>query len=165
MVHRKHKRQLHFEALESMELLSGVGMALDHPASPQHASPLAQVHRITNGSRTEATLNLSGTVQGTYRLVRHGSAAAFKGQGNLSPVGNVRLQGTVSLTSANSGKFVLNLGRRGKINVSVLGVASQGAYTYQITGGTRTFRGDTGGGLATGTLSQGTFTLILNPPI
>ncbi len=109
-------------------------------------------------------------MQGTYRLVRHGSAAAFKGQGNLSPVGNVRLQGTVSLTSANSGKFTLNLGRRGKIKVSVLGQGIQGAYIYQITGGTRRFRGDTGDGIAFGSLNptssiQGTFSLDLNPLI
>jgi hypothetical protein len=72
----------------------------------------------------------------------------FTGRGNFSGIGNARLQGRIALNaSGDSGQMSLNLGRRGKLFVNVLGpMSSGGDITYQITGGTKTFAGDTGSG-------------------
>jgi hypothetical protein len=96
-----------------------------------------------------------------------GSAAAFSGRGNFSQIGNARLQGRIALkVSGNSARMTLNLGNRGKVFVSVLGPTSGGGLTYQITGGTKDFAGDTGSGegivtFAPAGITQGHFSLTL----
>jgi hypothetical protein len=148
MARRKSQKQLEFESLESMELLSVAGMAMPHAMIPHHLVTHAQVHRARSELVPGIALALSGSGQGTYRMVSGGSAATFTGRGNFSGVGNARLQGSIALdASGDSGQMTLNLGRRGKLFVSVSGLTtSGGGITYQITGGTKTFAGDTGSG-------------------
>jgi hypothetical protein len=148
MTRRNFRKQLEFESLESMELLSVAGMAMPHAEIPHHVATHVQVHRDRTGLVPEVALTLSGNGRGSYRMVGGGSAAIFTGRGNFSGVGNARLQGRITLdASGNSAQMSLNLGRRGKLFVSALGpMASGGGITYQITGGTRTFAGDTGSG-------------------
>jgi hypothetical protein len=131
-----------------MELLSVAGMAMPHAMVPDHVATHVQVHRVRKGPVPGVALALSGSVKGTYRMVGGGSAAMFTGRGNFSGIGNARLQGRIALNaSGDSGQMSLNLGRRGKLFVNVLGpMSSGGDITYQITGGTKTFAGDTGSG-------------------
>lgn len=140
MIQRKSKRNPEFESLESMQLLSGAGAAVHHAMVHDR---VAQVHRAPVG---DVALNLSGTVQGTYRVVG-GAAARFNGRGMVSPLGKAHLKGKISLTSSG-GQLTLNFGRRGKVFAAVGGGTTAGGYLYQITGGTRTFAGDSGTGVA-----------------
>jgi hypothetical protein len=146
MTCRKSKRHLEFEALEALELLSGIELAGPHTMILHHA---AQVHRGTQESVGDVALNLSGTVPGTYSVVGRGPAASFKGRGTVSPIGRTQMQGSIALGgSAASGRLTLNFGRSGKVFAAITGQTPGGGYTYQITGGTRTFAGDTGSGVA-----------------
>jgi len=168
MTRRNHRKTLEFESLESMELLSVAGMARPHAMVPHLGETHARVHRIRKGPVPGVALTLSGSGQGTYRMVGGGSAAIFTGRGTFSEVGGARLQGRIALNaSGNSGEMTLNLGRRGKLFVSVLGpTTSGGGITYRITGGTRAFAGDTGGGAGVVTfapsgIARGHFALTL----
>jgi hypothetical protein len=170
MSQRKSKRHLEFESLEAMELLSGAGMAVPHAGIPQHVT---QVHRATKGAVSDVELVLSGTIRGPYHTAGGGTAVGFTGQGTVKPIGKAQLQGTLDLTALPlSGRMTLNFGRRGKVFAAIAGLgppAPQGTYLYQITGGTRTFTGDTGSGLASldsraanQNQPQGRFTLTLS---
>jgi len=100
-------------------------------------------------------------------MVGGGSAAVFTGRGNFSGVGNARLQGRIALNASDSAQMTLNFGRRGKLFVSALGpMPSGGSITYQITGGTKSFAGDTGSGAGVVTfkpssIARGHFLLTL----
>jgi hypothetical protein len=80
------------------------------------------------------------------------------------------LQGKLDLAALTpSGRLTLNFGRRGKVFAAIAGLGAQGVYGYQITGGTRTFVGDTGVGLAVVDIlsanaaqTQGRFSLTLH---
>lgn len=167
MTRRKSQRRPEFESLESMELLSGLGVAGPHEAAQVRVAErriemverreliheratirhLAKAHRPTAGPTPGIALNLSGTVQGTYRVVG-GTSAAFTGRGTLSPIGTGRLQGKVSAVGGG-GQLALSFGRQGKVFADVTGQSPAGGYTYQIAGGTGHFAGDTGSGVAT----------------
>ena len=141
MTQRKSKRRLEFESLESMQLLSGVGETVPHAMVLDAA---AQVHRAPV---EDVALNLSGTIRGTFRVAGRGTAASFSGRGPVSPVGKAQLKGNIDL-GGSGGQLTLNFRKRGKVFASVTGGTAAGGYTYQITGGTRTFAGDTGTGVA-----------------
>jgi len=129
-----------------MELLSGAGMAVPQTGIPNH---VAQVHRATNEAVGDVALTLSGTIRGPYYALGAGSAVGFTGRGTVSPIGKGQVQGRIDLsTPSKSGLMTLQFGKRGKVFASITGTQSQGVYLYQITGGTRTFTGDTGNGLA-----------------
>lgn len=143
---RKTKRHLEFDSLEAVELLSGAGATVAHAGLPNH---VAQVHRGTNEAVGDVALNLAGTLQGPYRFTGGGSTVVFTGRGTLTPIGKAQLQGKIAFSASSSGgKMTLQVGKSGKISASITGQASQDVYVYQITGGTRTFAGDTGVGLA-----------------
>lgn len=168
MTRRNSRKPLEFESLESMELLSVAGMAIPHAMVPHHVATHAQVHRVRKGPVPGVTLTLSGSGQGTYRMVGGGSAAIFTGRGNFTQVGNARLQGRIALNaSGNSGQLTLNLGNRGKVFVSVFGpTSSGGGLFYQISGGTKSFAGDSGSGMGVVTfapagITRGHFSLTL----
>ncbi len=165
MSRRKSERSLEFESLESMELLSGVGMAAPHAIAE---------HRLTHpravpGPAPDAALSLSGTVQGTYRSAGGGTVAAFTGRGSLSPAGKAQVSGKLAFSAAASdGQMTLSFGKRGKLFATIAGTTPAGAYTYDITGGTKRFAGDTGTGAAVvqilssvGARPHGRFALIL----
>lgn len=147
MNHRNRKRQPEVESLETMELLSGAAAALPHGVA-SHLT--AMVDRALHKSVGDVALNVSGTVRGTYRIVQGGSEARFTGSGSLAaPVGKAQVQGTIANgTSSGGGQLTLKLGSRGTIKASVTGVPSLGVYQYQIDGGTKTFAGDSGDGVA-----------------
>ncbi len=169
MTRRKSEHRPGFESLESMELLSGVGMTasqeLAQVPAAEHRIEMVQRHELAqeraalrhqvkshhshsvSGPAPGSTLNLSGTVSGTYRVVG-GTSAAFNGHGAVTPIGNARLSGKVSAVPGGGGQLVLTFPDRGKVFVSVTGQTAQNAYTYQITGGVKDFAGDTGKGLA-----------------
>jgi hypothetical protein len=147
MNHRNtRKRHLEFESLEAMELLSGAGVPALHALIHQHP---AMAGRASETSVADVALNLSGTVQGTYRLVSGGKVAAFTGRGTFSPVGTAQLQGKIANGAPSvGGQLTLKFGKRGAINAAVTGGTSAGGYTYQIEGGTKAFAGDSGSGVA-----------------
>jgi len=163
MIRRTSQRRLEFESLESMELLSGVGLIPSHAMADHHTS-----HQASRALVAGESLVLSGVVNGRYHVVGK-TAAAFNGRGVLSQVGKTQLRGKIELASPASGQLILSFGRRGKLFVDVtsatLGGASTYQIAYQITGGTRSFAGDTGGGVATvqipGLRPRGHFTLSL----
>lgn len=162
MARRKSLRTLEFESLESMELLSGVGAVASHAMFRSHL-------RAAEGPAPGTALSLSGDVQGTYHTTGGGTAAAFTGRGTLSPVGKTEAQGRLSFNAtASIGQLTLSFGTRGKLYAAVTGLTTGGAYTYDITGGTKRFAGDTGGGVAVveiltsvGARPHGRFALIL----
>jgi hypothetical protein len=167
MTQRKSKRHLEFESLEVMELLSGAGMAVPHADTPHHVT---QVHRATKGAVSDVELILSGTIQGPYHAAGGGSAVGFTGRGTVTPIGKAQLQGKIDLsTPSKSGQLTLNFAKRGKVFAAIAGLGAQGVYGYQITGGTRTFAGATGIGLAVVDIlsanraqTQGRFALTLH---
>ena len=145
MTCRKSKRHLEFESLETMELLSGAGTALSH-AMAHHLMP--QAHRGTRPSVGGGALDLSATVQGNYHVAGK-SAVNFTGRGPINTLGNAHLQGKIGYgAAAGSGKFTLNFGKRGKVSAIITGQTDTNTYNYQIIGGTRTFAGDSGSGVA-----------------
>lgn len=166
MTRRKSVHRPGFESLESMELLSGVGMAapleVAQVRAVEHRIELVQRHELVqeraalrhqvkahhpvSGPAPGSALNLSGTVSGTYHL--GSSSAAFNGHGAVTPIGNARLSGKVSAVPGGGGQLVLTFPGRGKVFVSVTGQTGQNTFTYQITGGVKDFAGDTGKGLA-----------------
>ena len=146
MTCRKTKRHLEFDSLEAMELFSGAWVTAAHPGIPNH---VAQVHRGTNGAVSDAAVNLAGTLQGPYRSAGGGSTVEFTGRGTVTPIGKAQLQGKIAYSaSPSTGKMTLQVGKSGKVFAAIAGQTSRGVYSYQITGGTRTFAGDTGVGLA-----------------
>jgi hypothetical protein len=164
MIRRKFRRRPDFESLESMQLLSGAGVASSHAMALHPMVQQARAHQTVGEPRAGVPLSLSGVVQGRYRITG-GAAATFSGRGKLGSAGMAQLRGTIALVSAGNGELTLSFGRRGKIFANVTGGALGGDFTYQITGGTRSFAGDTGSGAATvqipGLRPQGHFTLIL----
>jgi hypothetical protein len=168
MSQRKSKRHLEFESLEVMELLSGAGMAVPDAGIPHH---VAQVHRATKGAVGDVELILSGTLEGPYYALGGGSTFGFTGRGTVNPIGKAQLQGKIDLsTPSTSGQLTLDFGKRGKVFAAVTGPTG-GPYHYQITGGTRTFAGDTGSGSAllsyrpsNAAQTRGHFALTLVPP-
>jgi hypothetical protein len=143
---KTRKRHPGFESLEAMELLSGAGFAASDTLIRPHP---AMTHRASDPPVADVALNLSGTLQGTYRVVGGGKVATFTGRGGVSPVGAAQLRGRIAFSAASAGgQFTLKFGRRGAINAAVTGTPTQGKYTYQIEGGTRTFAGDSGSGTA-----------------
>jgi hypothetical protein len=168
MTCRKSKRHLEFESLEAIELLSAAGMPVAQAGTQHH---VAQIHRGTNEAVADVALNLSGSLQGTYQSSAGGSAVGFTGRGTVNPIGKVQSQGRIAFTASGSkGQLTLNFGKPGKIVGSITGLASQGVYLYQITGGTRTLAGDTGVGLAVVNIltsnraqTRGRFAMSLQP--
>lgn len=151
MNHRKTKRHLEFESLESMALLSVVGMPMHrggghhHHHHHHHHGALVHQSPMTGGN---VALSLSGTVRGRYH-VRGGTTASFNGHGRISPVGRAHLHGTISLVPGGaSGQLALKFGRRGTVFAAITGQKSLTTYTYTITGGTRSFVGDSGSGVS-----------------
>jgi hypothetical protein len=163
MLRRKVQRRLEFESLESKELLSGAGLISAHAMAQHHT-----VHELSRAPRAGETLALSGVVHGKYHVIG-GTMAAFSGRGTLIHVGTTQLRGTIEPAAAGGGQLTLSFGRRGKVFADVTSATPVGASTYQIayqiTGGTRSFAGDTGGGVATvefpGLQPRGHFTLSL----
>jgi hypothetical protein len=168
MIRRRFQRRLEFESLESMELLSGAGLISAQAMAHHHTA-----HQASRAPTPGETLAPSGIVHGRYHVIG-GMMAAFSGRGTLMQVGKTQLRGTIeaaTIQSASSGggQFTLSFGRRGKLLADVTSATSAGAHTYQIVyqiaGGTRSFAGDTGGGVATVRLSglqpRGHFTLSL----
>ena len=163
MTCRKSKRHLEFDSLEAMELLSGAGTALPH-AMMHSFAPL--VHRATRPTEGGVTLNLSGTVQGNYRVVGK-SAVNITARGPVDSLGNSQVLGKIGYgTAAGSGKFTLKFGKSGKVSSVITGQTAPNTYDYQISGGTRTFAGDSGSGVAvvnilssSGGQSRGRFSL------
>jgi hypothetical protein len=146
MTRRNSKRHLEFDSLEAVELLSGAGMALPH-AMIHH--PATQAHRASRHSVGDVALNLSGTATGTYLVMRGGSGVSITGRGTITPIGKTIMHGRVAINaSGNTGQFTLNAGKRGKITATITGQTPGGGYNYQITGGTKSFAGDTGSGVA-----------------
>jgi hypothetical protein len=170
MTCRKSKRHLAFEAMEAIELLSGAGMAVARSGMAHH---VAQVHRGSNEAVGDVALNLAGTLQGPYRFVGGGSTVDFNGRGTVTPIGKTQLQGKIAYTaSPSTGNLTLQVGKAGKVSAAITGLASPGVYFYQITGGTRTFAGDTGVGLAVVEIlsanraqTRGRFALSLQPEV
>ena len=144
MTDRKSKRHLEFESLEAKELLSTTRMSVHHMMLRHHA---AQVHRASTPVDAVA-LSLSGTLKGTYHVVGGGAAASFNGRGPLSPIGKAQLKGNIPLATSVGGQLTLKFGKRGKVFASITGGTPAAGYTYQITGGTKTFAGDSGSGVA-----------------
>ena len=67
----------------------------------------------------------------------------------MSPIGKAQVKGNIALgvgASTGGGQFAFNFGRRGKVVAAIIGQTPGGGYVYQITGGTRSFAGDTGVG-------------------
>jgi hypothetical protein len=163
MIRRKFQRRLEFESLESMQLLSGAGLISGHALARHHTT-----HPPSQPPMAGESLALSGVVHGTYHVIG-GTRAAFSGRGTLIHVGTTRLRGTLEPGSSGGGQLTLSFGRRGKLFAVVTSATPAGAHSYQlayqITGGTRSFAGDTGGGLATvqvpGLQLRGHFTLSL----
>jgi hypothetical protein len=157
-----------------MELLSGLGAAASHVMVHRHAAEHARAHQPAHVPAAGVALALSGDVQGTYRTAGSNAAAAFSGRGALSPIGSARLQGRIAVVASGGGELTLTVGRRGKIFAAVTGATptSTTSYqiTYQITGGTKQFAGDTGSGSgvvqilsAVGAHPHGRFLLSLQP--
>jgi hypothetical protein len=163
MIRRKSQRSLEFESLESMELLSGAGLISAHAMAHHHTAQ--QASRTPMASET---LALSGVVHGRYHDIGR-TRAAFSGRGTLIQVGTTRLRGTIESALSGGGQLTLSFGRRGKLFAAMTSATPAGAHTfqiaYQITGGTGSFAGDTGGGVATvqlpGLRPRGHFTLSL----
>ena len=143
MTGRKPKRHLEFESLEAMELLSGAGLAGAHAMIHHHA---AQVHRAPKRSVGDVALNLAGTLNGTYRS-RGAGPGPLHGSGTVSPIGKAQVKGSIALG--------VGIDRRGRVRVRLQAGEGRssppssdrrpgGGYVYQITGGTRSFAGDTG---------------------
>ena len=185
MTRRKSERRPEFESLESMELLSGLGMTapgeLAQVRAAEHRIEMVQRHELareranmrhmakahqTGGPAPGSMLNLSGTVVGTYRVVG-GTSAAFNGHGVISPIGNARLSGRVSAVPGGGGQLALTFPGRGKIFVTVTGQTGANTFSYEITGGLKNFAGDTGKGVAVLesplTSLRGHFVLALQP--
>jgi hypothetical protein len=157
-----------------MELLSGIGAGAPQAIVHRHVVQHATAHQPAHVPAAGVALSLSGTVQGTYRAAPGNTAASFSGRGAISPAGNARLQGRIAVAASGGGALTLTFGRRGKIFAAVTGATptSTNSYqiTYQITGGTRQFAGDTGGGSAVvqilsavGARPHGRFLLSLQP--
>jgi hypothetical protein len=117
----------------------------------------------------DVALNLSGLVRGSFRAAGGGSTDQFAGRGAVSPIGKVRVQGTIVVGSGTArGQFRLNFGRKGAITAAITGQTPGGGYTYQITGGTKAFVNDSGSGVAAvqilslnATMTSGRFALNL----
>src|SRR5262249_22977229 len=126
------------------------------------------VHEASRAPRAGETLTLSGVVHGKYHVIG-GAMAALSRRGAPIPLGTARVQGTNEPAASGGGQLTLSFGRRGKLFADVTSATPVGALTYQIayqiTGGTRSFAGDTGGGVATvqfpGLQPRGHFTLSL----
>lgn len=169
MTRRKSEHRPGFESLESMELLSGVGMTAPHelaqvPAA-EHRIEMVQRHELAReraamrhlakahhphqlaGPPPGSTLNLSGTVAGMYHVVG-GTSAAFNGHGTLSPIGHAQLGGKVSAVPGGGGQLALTFPGRGKVFAVITSQTAQNTFTYQITGGVKEFAGDSGKGVA-----------------
>jgi hypothetical protein len=132
-----------------MQLLSGIGVAASHSMVHHHQAQHPGSHGAAEGPAAGVALSLSGAVQGTYRTSGGGTRAVFAGRGAVSPFGNARLQGTITLSSsASGGRLTLSFGKSGKFFAAVSGSTPSGTYTYNVTGGTRQFAGDTGSGSA-----------------
>jgi hypothetical protein len=163
MIRRKVQKRLEFESLESKELLSGAGLTSAHAMAHHHT-----VHEPSRASMAGETMALSGVVHGRYHVIG-GTRAAFSGRGTLIHVGKTQLRGMLEPGSSGGGQLTLSFGRRGKLFADVTSATLAGAHSYQlayqITGGTRSFAGDTGGGVATvqvlGLQPRGHFTLSL----
>ena len=145
MSSRKRKRHPEVESLEAMELLSGAAAAVSHDVASHQTAMVRSSHQMVG----DVAVNLSGSIVGTYRVVHGGPDATFTGKGSLAPVGKAQAQGKIAYgTSGGGGELTLKLGRRGTIIASVVGETAAGTYRYQIDGGTKTFAGDSGSGLA-----------------
>jgi hypothetical protein len=154
MSRRKNQRRPELEALESVELLSGVATSGHHE--------LARL--VASESRASVAVVLSGVEKGTYRVRGGGTTAIFSGKGKVSPLGGTTVSGTLELAAASTtGQLTIAGGRRGKIFASVNQVAPSTEYIYEITGGTKSFAGAAGTGIVTTTLvgsaSRGRFAL------
>jgi hypothetical protein len=146
MNRRSAKRSPEFESLEVKELPSGAGIAVSPTLIHPHP---AMAHRTPEASVSDVALNLSGTVAGTYRIVAGGNTASFTGRGTISPIGGGRLKGRIEFARPPvGGQFTIKFGGRGTVQAVVTGTTALGGYIYQIEGGTRTFKGDTGSGVA-----------------
>lgn len=173
MNRRKHQLRPVLEALESVELLSGIAAAatpsvrhlpihhLPIHHMPIHHMPVYPIHHqrlaqhgsrpaAISGAATDAAVALSGVEKGTYRVPGGGATAIFSGKGKVRPLGTATVSGTLDLAvESTTGQLTISDGSHGKLYASVKVLGSGPDYTYQITGGTKSFAGDTGSGVVT----------------
>lgn len=144
MVRRKHQRRPEIEALESLELLSGI-LTVGH----QEATAM-----IARGLRPSAVTVLSGTAKGKYHVTGGRTMSMFSGTGNVSPLGAAKVDGMLNLAGFNTtGQLTLTSKKLGEIFLTVKPMGLGPDYTYQITGGTKSFAGATGSGVTTTTIT------------
>ncbi len=143
MTRRKHQRRPEIEALESLELLSGI-------TTVGHQETTAMIVR---GPRPSAVTVLSGTAKGKYHVTGGGTISVFSGTGKVSPLGAAKVHGTLNLAGFNTtGQFTLSSKKLGEIFATVKPMGLSTDYTYQITGGTKSFAGASGSGVTTTTI-------------
>ena len=112
---RPRSRPLMFESLESIDLLSGAGTALPHAGMLEHAVHQAEVRPGPSVSTPDVALDLSGALDGTYRLVGGTTEATFTGHGDVGPIGKTKVHGKFDLaTSLDVGELVLSAGNAGR---------------------------------------------------
>jgi hypothetical protein len=135
MARNRFRRRPELEALETMVLLS--------------AGPGAE--GAGTAAMTDAVLNMSGTAEGTYKTARSGEPTTFSEQGDVSPLGKVKIKGSIDyLLATPAGTVTISSakGKRGTITASVVTGGPYSPIYYTITGATGVYAGDTGSGVA-----------------
>ena len=146
-VRKRDSTRPELEALETMTLLSGIGLGADAkpPALPN-------------------PLNLVGTVKGALTI--KGTSPSLKVTGNLSPIGKVAYSISGPITSFETGPHSLSIPvgpARLFVAFSLKRFGTTEAGTYTVTGGTRTLAGETGSGALTVRLNPAGFTATFSP--
>jgi hypothetical protein len=143
MIRKQFHSRPEVESLETMCMLSGLSM-LEHPGGT------AMVARETQASNP---IDLSGTLKGTYKSgAGTGAPISFKAKGALSPLGKVTLKGSVRFNvGLGTGTMTLkSVGKKhGTITASLISDGIGNPVSYDITGSTGIYAGDTGGEQAT----------------
>jgi hypothetical protein len=104
-----------------------------------------------DGEAQDGVVVLEGTAKGTYKTPGVGAATTFSETGTISPLGKVKIRGSIQYFSRlPTGTVTISSAtkKQGKIFATVSTAGAGDPVYYTITGATGIFAGDTGSGVA-----------------